>query len=261
MSTQTPLEWLAIGSYTTMTPSGHPGQGSGLTRLGINENLEVIDRIESADFEDCSWLHWDGQLLHLIRESDGDGTNLFLMDPFEAAPWEIIEKHKTGVEIACHIERNPANGRRYVSGYGNGSIATIDQDHGSELTTFSGSSLHPRQSSSHVHQARMSPWSQELLLPDLGMDRLHVLDLEGRELRSITTPPGSGPRHLDFHPTLRKAYLWCELHPFLITLQFSGGQWQMEHTLDLGAMKGFGSIGLASGVRVHSSGGSLALAE
>lgn len=75
-----------------------------------------------------------------------------------------------------------------------------------------------RQEHSHVHSAVFSPDFQQLFLPDLGSDKIRrynfdqdrtkPLDLDGN---FIPTDPGSGPRHLSFHPNQYFAYSIEEL--------------------------------------------------
>jgi 6-phosphogluconolactonase len=73
-----------------------------------------------------------------------------------------------------------------------------------------------RQATSHPHWVGTSPDNRFLMVPDLGMDRVVVyeLDAETGKLTShskVAVPPGSGPRHMKFHPLGRFVYVLNEL--------------------------------------------------
>lgn len=80
-----------------------------------------------------------------------------------------------------------------------------------------------RQSQPHLHCVAFTPDRRLLLATDLGTDRIHCFPLQPRERFSetplldeaaaydITLPPATGPRHLDFAPDGRHAYLISEL--------------------------------------------------
>lgn len=80
-----------------------------------------------------------------------------------------------------------------------------------------------RQSQPHLHCVAFTPDQRYLLANDLGTDRIHCFPLNKREKFSatpllseaevfdITLPAGSGPRHIDFAPDGRHAYLITEL--------------------------------------------------
>ena len=108
--------------------------------------------------------------------------------------------------------------------YGGGSTSTysINQDGslGERVEVVehgAGSGANPkRQKTSHPHWVGTSPDNRFLMVPDLGMDRVVVyeLDSDTGKLTShskIAVPPGSGPRHMKFHTTGQFAYVLNEL--------------------------------------------------
>ncbi|HVU97700.1 MAG TPA: lactonase family protein [Puia sp.] len=69
-----------------------------------------------------------------------------------------------------------------------------------------------RQEAPHVHSAVYGPDSRYLYVQDLGLDQIAVVSPStGEEVSQIKTPPGSGPRHLSFHPNGKFAYLIEEM--------------------------------------------------
>lgn len=73
-----------------------------------------------------------------------------------------------------------------------------------------------RQDAPHVHSAVYGPDSRFLYVQDLGLDQVSVVSPStGDELMQIKTPPGTGPRHLTFHPNGKFAYLIEEMGGFV----------------------------------------------
>ncbi len=99
----------------------------------------------------------------------------------------------------------------------------------SDFVAHSGSSVNQqRQRGPHPHQAVISPDGRSVLIPDLGLDEIVIYRLDplhGRLLkedrRFVKVRPGSGPRHLAFHPNGRYAYALCELDGSVTAFRYS----------------------------------------
>ncbi|MEP1209200.1 MAG: lactonase family protein [Rhizobiaceae bacterium] len=111
-----------------------------------------------------------------------------------------------------------------VTRYWDGGVAALrfnpDTGEIGEITALpghNGSGPHPtRQSSPHPHGIHGDPKTDFVYAVDLGTDRVHQykLDLDTGDLVLHSEVPfasGSGPRGIAFHPTLRMAYVNCEL--------------------------------------------------
>ena len=75
-----------------------------------------------------------------------------------------------------------------------------------------------RQPASHAHCILSSPDNRFVLVADLGVDKVFSYPFDTQApafgasaASSVTLPPGSGPRHLVFHPNGRFLYLVSEL--------------------------------------------------
>ena len=80
-----------------------------------------------------------------------------------------------------------------------------------------------RQERSHAHCARWSADGRFLFVADLGTDELvsyAVADGGLERVAVLTTPPGTGPRHLALHPDGRHAYLVAELTSEVLSLAY-----------------------------------------
>jgi 6-phosphogluconolactonase len=84
-----------------------------------------------------------------------------------------------------------------------------------------------RQTTAHAHGAAIPPDNQFALVNDLGSDRImtYKMDPATATLTPNHTPyfaaaPGSGPRHIAFHPNGKWAYCICELNSTITFLKW-----------------------------------------
>ena len=125
-----------------------------------------------------------------------------------------------------------------VANYETGSICVLPvQQDGSlgeatDVVQFSGSGPNPqRQAGPHAHMIVPGPSANSVLAIDLGADRLMLfhLDTERGTLNPaeppwVQLPPGTGPRHLAFHPHRPLAYVISELQSTVTVCRYDGQQ-------------------------------------
>ena len=95
-----------------------------------------------------------------------------------------------------------------------------------------------RQTTAHAHGAVIAPGNNFVLINDLGSDKIMVYKLNAStaEMTSNDPPsysaaPGSGPRHLAFHPGGKWAYAINELDSTLTLFAWDGAKGEL-HKLD-----------------------------
>jgi 6-phosphogluconolactonase len=88
-----------------------------------------------------------------------------------------------------------------------------------------------RQASPHVHCTFFSPDNRFLFVPDLGIDKvmIYAFDETTGKLTAASQPfaesvPGSGPRHICFHPSNKYAYLMQELSGTVTAFKYKNGK-------------------------------------
>lgn len=88
---------------------------------------------------------------------------------------------------------------------------------------------HPvRQEAAHCHFAAITPENDEMFVCDLGIDTVVAYGLSPDGIlthepeHDLHVAPGSGPRHLAFHPNGRWVYLVCELASTVLPLRREG---------------------------------------
>lgn len=192
----------------------------------------VVEARDPAHME----LSTDGGHLYLCNTGTPGGVSAFAVD------------RKTGALKFLNYKESKGRGPSYVSvdhsgryvldaNYGGGfvEVFSLNKD-GSldEQTAFVqhiGSSVHPRQSKPFAHWFRSDPSGRFALAADLGMDQVLVyrLDAATGKLAAHDPPftkvtPGSGPRHLAFHPNGKWTYVVQELSNEVVALQWDAAK-------------------------------------
>lgn len=162
--------------------------------------------------------------------------------------WEklgrIEERHSacTGGEDPCHLAISPDGSFLAVANFAGGSVTTFRlSDQGDLLSGLvyrhSGRSVHPvRQRSPHAHSVVFDGYGQ-MLVPDLGADRLYVYKCRAGGLceeqpEQIPLKGGSGPRYGEYSPDRRYFYLINELASSVTRFTCEGGKLQAHETVE-----------------------------
>ena len=127
---------------------------------------------------------------------------------------------------SCYLDVDATGKTVTVANYSTGSVAALPvQKDGSlgEAISFvqhSGSSVDPeRQKSPNAHSIVVSPDNRFALAADLGIDKILIYKLDPAAAKLtpneaqpfVKMQPGSGPRHVTFHPNGRRVYVINEL--------------------------------------------------
>jgi 6-phosphogluconolactonase len=169
-------------------------------------------------------IHPDRKHLYICNTGTPGGISAFGIDRDSGALKPLNHVGAVG-RGPSHVSVDRSG--RYVlnANYGGGyvEVHAIEQD-GSlgRRTAFielTGSSVHPqRQTKAYAHWFGVDPSNRFALIADLGTDRIMIyrFDAASGALVASDTPfakvrPGSGPRHLAFHPNTRWMYAVQEL--------------------------------------------------
>ena len=125
----------------------------------------------------------------------------------------------------CHISVDQTGRSLFVANYDGGSAASflIGQDGklSEAVSEFHYEGPGPnkeRQEAPHAHRVTVTPDNRHLLVNDLGLDLVHIYDLDPATAKLTThdpadwkSAPGAGPRALRFHPNKKWAYVATEM--------------------------------------------------
>jgi 6-phosphogluconolactonase len=79
----------------------------------------------------------------------------------------------------------------------------------------------------HAHSINLAPGGRYALACDLGLDKIFVYEIDPARKKLaqravVDLPPGSGPRHLDFHPNGQTVYVINELNATMAVFAWDG---------------------------------------
>jgi 6-phosphogluconolactonase len=215
-----------VGTYTHKTSKGvyafrFQSKTGELTPLGL-----------MAETPDPTYLALSANhrfLYAVNEESNYHGTHSGLVSGFainhlngELRPVNSVASAGSG---PCHLAVDHTGSALFVANYGSGSAASFHLSRTGEIGPpvsqfqYSGHGANPsRQEGPHAHCTTVSPDNRYVLVNDLGLDRIVVyhLDPATAKLTPNDPPywkakPGSGPRHLAFHPKRQFAYCVSEM--------------------------------------------------
>jgi 6-phosphogluconolactonase (cycloisomerase 2 family) len=155
--------------------------------------------------------------------TNGPGTGADDGEPW--TPRLLGGEVPVGGAIPTHLTL--AAGHLLTANYGSGSVTVLPLGPDGALRSASGIEQHEgsgpnldRQRGPHAHQVLTDPTGRWVVSVDLGTDSVwtSTLDTTSGTLsphRETALRPGSGPRHLAFHPAGGHAYVLNELDPIL----------------------------------------------
>lgn len=183
-------------------------------------------------------LHPNGRFLYAVSELGNDGKVNGSVTAFainhKSGMLKALNTVSSGGGGSCHLVVDKTGGNLLVANYGSGSAACFrlapDGRIGERtaLIEHNGAGADPkRQLGPHAHAVVLSLDNRFLLVPDLGLDKVFVYRFDAaRGTLSANDPPfaavapGSGPRHLAFHPGGRFAYVVNEMKSSVTAFAF-----------------------------------------
>ncbi|MEV4331327.1 lactonase family protein [Streptomyces sp. NPDC049597] len=219
-----------IGSFTS---AGGPGVVAASVDTGTGA---LTATAATRSVTDPSYLAATDSVLYAVSETADGAVAAF--DITGGALRPLGEPVPVDGHSPTHLAL--AGARLLTAHYGSGSVSVLplrpDGSPGpvSSVVRYEGRGPDPdRQTRPHAHQALPDPSGRWMLAVDLGADavRVHALDtVTGTPAAHRTTalPPGTGPRHLAFHPGGRHAYVLGELEPTLTVCRWDDRNGTLE---------------------------------
>lgn len=166
-------------------------------------------------------LHPEKPILYSI----GGGNKVAAFSIAKDHALTFINEANTDGNGPCHLAVDSKGTTLAVANYSGGSVVTFRLDADGKIGTIvsnikmQGSGPHPeRQKAPHTHGVYFNQANNLLLVPDLGIDQtlIYKFNPETSEITpndpaALKAPPGSGPRHMDFSPDEKHAYIINEL--------------------------------------------------
>lgn len=247
---------MLVGSYAE-------AQEEGIKLYRFNEDngeTEFVSGLTGITNPSFLTISPDEKRIYAVGEEDGETSTAHAIQ-LDHGKMTWLNSRLTRGGAPCNITLDPSGRFVLTANYMGGSITTfpIDKDgklgEDSHLIRFTGKSVDPeRQATPHLHSVRFTPDQAYLLANDLGTDRLYLfpinpnakegdaaslLDEAGRI--DILLEPGSGPRHICFHPDKPLAYLINELSGKVTVLSYGKGQMRPTQYIEADSVGARGS--------------------
>jgi 6-phosphogluconolactonase len=255
-----------IGSLNRKGPYFH-ATGEGVISCVLDETTGEIHRVAATpNAENAIWLarSVSGVLVASEHYLEAGSVSAWRFES-DGILLPVGQAQSSLGGAICHIAVSAENRTAIVSNYlGGVTVHALGVDGAvapaHQHICYAGHGVNQiRQDKSHPHQAALTPDNSHVLVCDLGCDRVWVHGFDGKSLGDavpITVSPGSGPRHLVFHPTLPRFYLFGELDAKVRVFEGGGADWREIDVQDT-LPEGFNGEPAGAGIRLHCSGKAL----
>ncbi|WP_141434368.1 lactonase family protein [Bacillus sp. 03113] len=216
-----------IGTYTK-------GKSQGIYSFTLDTEAGKISEIRlAAELSNPTYLTIsnDNQyLFSVIKEGDKGGVASYILNEENSELHFINKQLETGAP-PCHISSTLDYHHLLTANYHKGTIEyyLTNKDNGNispiqSVIQHEGSGPNQnRQEKAHAHFAGFTPDEKFVVAVDLGIDKIityTIVNDELKEQNSLSVKPGSGPRHITFHPNGLFAYAMTELSSEVIGLKY-----------------------------------------
>ncbi|MEO5600599.1 MAG: lactonase family protein [Cyclobacteriaceae bacterium] len=249
---------LIIGTYTNENKSNGIHVYSFNTETGkFNEKSKIVD------VTNPSYLAISGDKKNVYSVSEaGQGKSTISAFSFDAKSGKLtfLNSVSSGGNGPCYVSIDDKKRFVFAGNYGDGSLSAIRIDKDGSLNAdaqtikHEGSSVNKsRQDKPHVHSVVLSPDNRYLLTPDLGTDKVNVYRFDPAKPQPLTpaspafatVKPGTGPRHLTFHPNGKFAYLILEMEGAIAAFDYNNGKLEEKQSITMLAPGFGGKVGAA----------------
>ncbi|KLI03544.1 lactonase family protein [Sporolactobacillus inulinus] len=213
-----------IGTYTK-------GKSEGIYSFILDTERKVLTDLRcAAKLDNPTYVAIDkknAKLYSVVKDGARGGVAAYAID--EAGALQLLGESVREGSSPCYVSVNQEGGRILDGNYHEGTASSYVPDSALGLrhqagVQHEGSSAHrERQEGPHVHFADFTPDGRFAVTVDLGTDTLityRVMEREWQENSTLVFKPGTGPRHLIFHPKAPYAYVMTELSNEVIALHF-----------------------------------------
>jgi 6-phosphogluconolactonase len=252
--------YLVVGTYTD-------GKSQGIYVFHFNSATGDFDSVSMIKSNNPSYLAVspDEKFVYAVNEASdkGNGGKVTAF-AFNKADGKLsfIDQQPSVGDDPCYVSVDKTNKWVAIANYTSGTltILPINKEGGLDPATTSiqhkGKSVDKeRQEGPHVHCVVFSKDNKYLFANDLGLDKIKIYSFDQKNgtltaNSDVNTTPGTGPRHLAFHPNNKYAYLIQEMGGVVSAYRYSNGKFTLIQNIS-SVPAGFkGDIGSAD---IHAS--------
>lgn len=237
-----------VGTYTRSAPGGwsdaaeatHP---EGIAVFAVDPASGDMTPVQTVPSENPSFLaiHPSQDYLYAVNEIDDyEGADAGSIEAYaiddETGELTLINRQSIGA-IPAHLAVDPTGRYIAIANYVGGTFQLVavgdDGSLGDVLSTIQESGSGPnagRQEAPHPHAVVFDPSGRYIATADLGTDQVQIFEIASDELVKVseaTVEPGSGPRHVAFHPNGNYLYVINELNATISVFEFDSATGQL----------------------------------
>ncbi len=237
-----------------------------------NATLNIVQRV--SEISECHYLNFHPNGRHLVATTTDDEAQVVSFAIDADGRLSLLSRQPAAGTSPAYVCVD-ASGRNalmvnYVVGEARGNIRVYPFDEAGRLgeptehIEHEGSGPNAdRQEVSHPHMIVTTPDNRFAVVPDLGTDMIYLYALDGGAgkltlAQTLELPPGAGPRHVAFHPTLPRMYVINELDSTMATFAYDeDDNWtrlSIESTLPSYYIQPAGRPNTCADVHVHPNG-------
>ena len=267
LSALSPLAFAAPLPIAIGTNTGGSGKSEGIYLSTFDPEGGVFGEVKlGAKYSSPGFLalHSSKPLLYAVGRSEANPKGSVAVFKL-GDPLEFIAEASSGGNNPCHLAINDSGTVLAVANYSDGTTSTLSLDSdGVPKTAFSkridGKGPNAgRQEGPHAHGVYFR--GKVLHVPDLGLDKVLTWTLdpktakpEKEEPSSWSSAPGAGPRHMDFAPDGRHAYVVNELDNTVSALDYDAKTGSFTTLQSISTLPEGASGGTTAEIAVHPNG-------
>jgi len=216
----------------------------------------------------------DGKVLYAVNEiHDYNGTTAGSITSYtvdaKTATLTPLGVESTGGSDPCHLQCDRTGKVLAIANYSGGNFAVLPigpgGKPGASTALLGGTGSGPdkqRQQGPHAHEVVFDPSNRYLLEADLGLDKILVYRFDAASGKvtpndppSVSLVPGSGPRHLAFHPNGKFVFTINEMASTITTLTWDGAKGALAMQGSQSTLpEGFKGNSSTAEIQVHPNG-------
>lgn len=230
--------YLLVGTYT----DGKPDKGIYVYKFNpLNGELSKVSTAENVTNPSFITLSTDGRFLYSCIDTKMPYSGNIAAFDFDSTNGQLKYLNKQSSAGANPVNLTVSENNKYIvtGNYTDASVTVFSTNANGTINTllqtipFIDSSVNKvRQNKSHIHSTIFSPDYKFLYLPDLGADKIRVYKFDSgnekplvpQEQLTVHTVPGTGPRHMVFHPDKKFAYCTEEMGGMISAYTFKQGK-------------------------------------
>ncbi|MDR1171886.1 MAG: lactonase family protein [Bacteroidales bacterium] len=247
--------YMLVGTYTT-------GSSAGIYVYKLNTETGTAEYVSAVKAVNPSYLavSTDECYVYSVGESSGKEAVVYAFSfDKQAGKLKLLNTQQTNGSGPCYISTDRAGHFVVTANYPGGSVSVLPLATNGTLQpvakVFEFEGTGPdvnRQEKPHLHCAVFSPDQRYLFAADLGTDQLHKFTTSSTAPflamgypEAYKLEPGSGPRHLTFHPNGKFAYLINELSGKVMVSHYANGNLEPVQYVASDTSAGIGGKGSA----------------